>query len=368
MAPATTLPARPAVRLAHFAALFVLHRRYDRGVDRPEVADERAPGDAQPDLRLLPRLVGFLALKDLAHGVADWDQFADDPRMLGKDAVCIPALLHRNDDGCAVDHLHQGCVLADEITAFADADADSGCDNRLRLVTIEAGRLRSAIVDGIRKMEDGGGKYVFKHDGRARHASVRLTVGARPERMLTEHHLGMLGEMAVHPDSALVLGRGMDFGEIEPGVGAGSIAIAPLPEEEDVDANVGAGVGTETSLGKPDRADKIGAAGDVLTRGRVRFVHRAMRGHESGETSGLQPVDRLDDEIIVQPKAEGPERPVAAHRAIGKWRIADREIKVLGEFGSCEVLVDDVGARMQQGCDARGDRIELDAGEIARRA
>src|SRR5258708_34763431 len=70
----------------------------------------------------------------------------------------------------------------------------------------------------------------------------------------------------------------------------------------------------------------------------------------------------------MEPKAEEPERPVAAHRAIGKRRIADREIKVLGEFGPCEVLVDDMDARMQQGCDARGDRIEFDAGDIAEAA
>jgi hypothetical protein len=140
----------------------------------------------------------------------------------------------------------------------------------------------------------------------------------------------MLGEMAVHPDSALVLGCGMDFGEIEPGIVAGSIAIAALPEEEDVDANVRPGVGAEAAFGQPDGADKIRAAGDVLARGRVRLVHRAMRGHESGETSRLQPVDRLDDEIVMQAKAEGPERPVAAHRAIGKRRIANRQIEVLG--------------------------------------
>src|SRR5258708_12303589 len=70
----------------------------------------------------------------------------------------------------------------------------------------------------------------------------------------------------------------------------------------------------------------------------------------------------------MQAKAEGPEGAVAAHRAIGKRRIADREIKVLGEFGPCEVLVDDIGTRMQQGCNARGDRIELDAGDMARLA
>ena len=115
-------------------------------------------------------------------------------------------------------------------------------------------------------MEDGGGERVFEHDRRARHASVRLTVGARPERMLTEHHLRMLGEIAVHPDRALVLGRAMDFGEIEPGVVAGSIAIAALPEEEDVDANVGAGVGAEAAFGQPDGGDEIGRAGDVLAR------------------------------------------------------------------------------------------------------
>jgi hypothetical protein len=75
--------------------------------------------------------------------------------------------------------------------------------------------------------------------------------------MLTEHHLRMLGEMAVHPDGALVLGCGMDFGEIEPGIVAGSIAIAALPEKEDVDANVRPGVGAEAALGQPDGGDEI---------------------------------------------------------------------------------------------------------------
>src|SRR5260370_36928686 len=116
----------PAVRLAHFAALFVLQGRYDRGVDRPEVADERAPGDAQPDLRLLPRLVGLLALEDLANGVTDRDQLADDSRMLGEDAVGTPALLHGNDEGSAVDQLHQGRVLTDEISSFAGPHASGG--------------------------------------------------------------------------------------------------------------------------------------------------------------------------------------------------------------------------------------------------
>ena len=78
---------RPAVRFAHLAGLFVLDRRHDGGVDRPEVADEARPGDAKPDLRLLPGLVRLLAFEDLAHGVADRDQLADDARMLLEDAV-----------------------------------------------------------------------------------------------------------------------------------------------------------------------------------------------------------------------------------------------------------------------------------------
>src|SRR5260370_31113306 len=92
----------PAVRLAHFAALFVFQGRYDRGVDRPEVADERAPGDAQPDLRLLPRLVGLLALEDLANGVTGRAHLADHSRMLGEDAAGTPALLHGDHDRPAV--------------------------------------------------------------------------------------------------------------------------------------------------------------------------------------------------------------------------------------------------------------------------
>lgn len=41
---------RSTVRLAHFAGLFILDGRHDRGVDWSEIPNEGAPGDAKPDL------------------------------------------------------------------------------------------------------------------------------------------------------------------------------------------------------------------------------------------------------------------------------------------------------------------------------
>jgi hypothetical protein len=74
------------------AGLRVGRDRDDGVVDRPEAADEVAVGDAQPDLRLRPGLVGGLRAQHIAHRVADRQQGADDFRVAGKDAARCPCL------------------------------------------------------------------------------------------------------------------------------------------------------------------------------------------------------------------------------------------------------------------------------------
>jgi hypothetical protein len=87
------------MRLAHLAGLRVLADRDGGVVDRPEVAHEARPGDAQLDLRRLPRPVELLGLQHLAHRVADRDQLADDADMLFRDAVGAAALAHLDRTG-----------------------------------------------------------------------------------------------------------------------------------------------------------------------------------------------------------------------------------------------------------------------------
>lgn len=93
--------------LADFAGFRVFRRRDDGRVDRAEGADEVRPGDAQPDLRVLPRPVELLAFQRLAHRIADRDQFLDDPGMLFRNAIGAAALAHRNRDWLTIEDLHQ---------------------------------------------------------------------------------------------------------------------------------------------------------------------------------------------------------------------------------------------------------------------
>ena len=83
---------RPAMGLPLLAGVRVGGHRDDGVVDRPEAADEAAVGDAQPDLRRGPRLIGGLGAQHVAHRVADRQQRADDLGVAGEDAVAALAV------------------------------------------------------------------------------------------------------------------------------------------------------------------------------------------------------------------------------------------------------------------------------------
>ena len=97
--------------------------RDDGVVDRSEAADEAAVGDAQPDLRLGPWLVGGLSAQHLAHRVADRQQRAHDLRVAGKDTAAALALLDCDGVRFAVHDLHQPAGLAEQVGAFLDRGA-----------------------------------------------------------------------------------------------------------------------------------------------------------------------------------------------------------------------------------------------------
>ena len=80
---------------------------------------------------------------------------------------------------------------------------------------------------------------------------------------------------------------------------------------------------------------------------------------------GLQALDRLRDEVVVQAQAERAKCAVAAHGAIGEGRIADREVEMRLQLGPREILIEDPRMRLQELRDPRGNRIELDAGDVA---
>ena len=130
---------RPAMGLPLLAGLRIGRDRDDGVVDRAEAADEAAVGDAQPDLRLGPGLIGGLGAQHIAHRVADRQQAADDLRVAGQDAAAALALLDRDGAWLAVHDLHQPARFADQEGPFLDRGAvgrGAGVRDRLGLVVV----------------------------------------------------------------------------------------------------------------------------------------------------------------------------------------------------------------------------------------
>jgi hypothetical protein len=100
----------------------------------------------------------------LPHRVADRNQFADDPGVLGKDAVAPPARFDFDRSGRAIDHLHQRRALADKVAPLPDF----GIIGSLRhgvgrfILEFKINRSRLSIVDFLRKLPDSCGERHLK--------------------------------------------------------------------------------------------------------------------------------------------------------------------------------------------------------------
>ncbi|MHC2432365.1 hypothetical protein ACVII1_000236 [Bradyrhizobium elkanii] len=159
--------------------------------------------------------------------------------------------------------------------------------------------------------------------------------------MRSEHKAAMAREPAVDADCALVLGRRAYFIQVEPGQVAFGLAVLAPPEKQDVDHDVGAGIGAEATFWQTDGTEEIGVLRDQRARRAIRLVHRAVRCDEGGEPARLQQLDRLDDEIVVEPQTEQAQRAVRADGAIGEGRIADHEVEPRWQLGAREIAGDD---------------------------
>ena len=110
-----------------------------RQVDRAEVADEERVGRAQPDLRRSPGFIIRLRAQNLADGVANGDQAADDAGVLRGDPLRPLAVAHGDGLRLAADDLDEDALM-DEIAALLDRRPFGGrADPHRRM----EGRLRS---------------------------------------------------------------------------------------------------------------------------------------------------------------------------------------------------------------------------------
>ena len=290
-------------------------------------------------------MVGRLGAQHIAHRVADRQQGADDLRVAGKNAVAALTSLDRDRTCFAVDDLHQPAGAVDQIRAFLDRGAISGGSRRGVRV---CHRFDRVVGLGLWwRGENPGGKPVerFDHQGLKSRAvftwpagvGQRGTVNAALQRVLAQHHLRVLGEIAVHLDAGcgravdvvrfVIRRRILDLGEVDPCGASWSLSVRAALEYQHVDHHLGAGARAHAALGQTDRADQIGHAGDVFPRDSAGLVHRAGTGDEQRDPAGTQPRDRAGDEIIMQPQAQRSRDGIGPYHAIGEWRIADHEIE-----------------------------------------
>ena len=140
------------------------------------------------------------------------------------------------------------------------------------------------------------------------------------------------------------------------GIGmVGGLARRAFAKKEDVGDDGGAftfeGVG-----GQADRPNKVGLVGQVLADAGILLVEREMRCDQGQHAAGLQGVDRLGEEKIVQGKL----LPVIVELHVGERHVADHGVD-FGQSGVAEVFDADVGIGMQRLGDAAGDGVHLDA-------
>src|SRR6202453_4063334 len=109
-----------------------------RQVDRAKVAHEERVGRAQPDLRRSPGFIVRLRAQNLADGVANGDQAADDAGVLRGDPLRSLAIANGDGLGRAADDLDKR-ALVDEIAALLDRDPFGGRADPYRRME---GRLR----------------------------------------------------------------------------------------------------------------------------------------------------------------------------------------------------------------------------------
>ena len=97
---------------------------------------------------------------------------------------------------------------------------------------------------------------------------------------------------------------------------------------------------------------KSACSREVFAGGGVELVQRETAGDQGQDAAGLQGVDALGDEEIMQRQLFG-RRYSSSHVAEG--RIADHGVDARGQLRVAEALDADVGLGMQGAGDAAGD-------------
>ena len=119
---------------------------------------------------------------------------------------------------------------------------------------------------------------------------------------------------------------------------AGRLPGRPLAQEHDVGDDRRA-FPLERIGGQADRSHEIGLGREILADGGVLLVEREVRRDQCHHAAGLQGVDGLGEEVIVQ----GQLLAAVVELQVGERHVADDGVDaVLGQLGVAEVLDADV--------------------------
>ncbi len=134
----------------------------------------------------------------------------------------------------------------------------------------------------------------------------------------------------------------------------------PLAEEHDVGDHAGP-FALEGIRRQACRSKKIGYGSQPFAERAVLFVERVMRRDKGEHAAGLQGIDGLGEEVIVQGEFLAP----VIELKVGERHVANDGINpALGQFGVAEVLDADIGFRVQGFGNPPGNRIQLDTDEV----
>ena len=166
----------------------------------------------------------------------------------------------------------------------------------------------------------------------------------------------MVVEITVDADLRPLNGKRRDAEPLRIGM-VGDLAGGSFAKEENVRDHGGAFT-FEGVCGQADRPNKVGFRAEIFADAGILLVEREMRCDQSQHAAGLQGVNGLGDEKIVERKF----LPVIVELYVGERHVADHGVD-LGQSGVSEVFNADIGIGMEGFGDPAGDGVHLDADE-----
>ncbi len=167
-----------------------------------------------------------------------------------------------------------------------------------------------------------------------------------------QHHVRVIDKIAVDGNLGALDDNWPGFKPGRAGV-VGCLTVCAFAKKHDVGDDAGSLV-PEGVRRQPDRAQEVRPLRQVLADGRVLLVEREMAGDQGEDAAGLQRVNRLGEEEVMQ------RQPLAGvlELDVGERHVADHGVDAsFGQAGIAEVFDADIGRRVERAGDPAGDGV-----------